>query len=360
MITLITGMPGCGKTASALSLVLAHEFYPGSVVISGVREYSGSGQYFSDSLPSNLELPRTLYLIDEAGLYWPSRTAGKPQPAIVQQLALHRHIGQDWILTCQHPLQLDVAIRRLVGRHLHLAKTNLGFKQYECGECRDSLEFSKEETFNRPSLDKAVFDVYSSTDVITSLQSKSFRMPAKLKWLLIFLVICFLIIVFFGYRFATSHHSVDSLVKSGFHPVASSSLPLSSASSASSSLLASAPNHQSLLPHEPDYPEIAPVPRFISGCVSSSHACICYDSAGQRIDGLSSSKCHDVIASRNPIRYMYPDVPVPSVSSSSVPSSPPVSVPSSSASASSSAPVSVPPSSPPVHSIEWETNVSNI
>jgi hypothetical protein len=375
MITLITGMPGSGKTAAALSMVLEHEFYPDSVVISGVRDYRGGGLVFDDSLPSNMELPRTLYLIDECGLYWPSRTAGKPQPSIVSQLALHRHIGQDWILTAQHPLQVDVAIRRLIGRHIHILKTGLGFKQYECGECRDSLEFSRDETHSRPSLDKSVFDVYSSTDVITSLQKKGFKLPAKLKWMIGLIIVCVAIIGFSLWRLhgRGGVGSVSSLVSSGFHPPVSNSVlsvsPSGSGggSSGNSALLAAAPNHQSLLPHEPDYPEIAQAPRYIAACLDShSHGCVCYDSASQRMD-VSDSKCMAVINNRNELRYMYPDQDKSSGSSSGSGSASSVPVPvvvrSDSAGSSShvvsgsSSPVVSGSPSPPV---VWETNVQNI
>lgn len=152
MITLITGALGTGKTALAVKLLTEHSYYPDNAVIVGVREWQGGGAYYPLQSMQNAtanqkmiedigRLSGTIYFVDEGKKIWPSRIAGKPAPEFIDShLAESRSIAQDWIITAQTPTQLDVALRRLVGRHIHLERNALGIKYSESGQVRDDLQ----------------------------------------------------------------------------------------------------------------------------------------------------------------------------------------------------------------------------
>lgn len=327
MIIFITGAPGLGKTADGLKQLYEHEYYLAaekvvaetntdkrdikSVVVVGVRDYAGIGEYYPDTLPdlSVLERPQTVFFVDESGQYWPSRAAGKPKPAVVAHLAVHRHIGQDWIMTAQAPGQVDVEIRRLVGKHVHLLRTNLAVRRFEAGECRNDLRFSADETYNRGALDKRVFDTYVSTDLRTSIQEKRFRLPKKLVFILGFIALLMVLVVyFFSKDTMFFHHDKVENHTSASHenlPFMSTGKTADATAEKSGNLFTTVQNHYVLKPKNPDYPEIAKLPRLIGGCVKSSSRCVCYDRSAQRIDDIGVVRCNRVVASRNELLVGY-------------------------------------------------------
>jgi len=202
MIILITGALGTGKTALAVKMLTENKYYPGNAVIVGVREWKGEGHFYP--LKSQLEAPAnqklieeigtlsgTVYLVDEGKKIWPSRIAGKPAPAFIDtHLAESRSIAQDWIITAQAPGQIDVALRRLVGRHIHLLKTPLGIKYSEAGECRDDLEFSRDES-RKYDFPVESLKLYRSDDEVTDLQKKGLKLPKRLIFLLLLIITLF-------------------------------------------------------------------------------------------------------------------------------------------------------------------------
>jgi hypothetical protein len=308
MIILITGAPGCGKTAKALEIFLNSEQYKNNLsVCVAVKDYKGNPDYFESSMPemAKLQQPNTIYLIDEGWMFYPSRVAGKPAPELMQHLPVHRHIGQDWIFTAQSPTQLDITIRRLVGRHIHLEKTSLGYKMYESGQCREDLKFLPEEKFNRPSLDNQVFDSYTSTDMRSVLQEKRLRIPAKLKWMLI------LIAVLGGFIYYNFHHSSLFSKKDSTASNTSSSNNLPALGSSNTpgqtkddDLLTSS-SFKEIQPKDNLYPEFAKAPRLPLSCVSGKNACTCYDQQLQKIQEIPRFRCENIVAGNNPAAVAY-------------------------------------------------------
>lgn len=307
MIILITGAPGCGKTAKALEIFLNSEQYKNKLsVCVAVKDYKGDPDYFESAMPdmAKLQQPNTIYLIDEGWMFYPSRVAGKPAPELMQHLPVHRHIGQDWIFTAQSPTQLDITIRRLVGRHIHLEKTSLGYKMYESGQCREDLKFLPEEKFNRPSLDNQVFDSYTSTDMRSVLQEKRLRIPAKLKWML--LLIAFLGAFIYYMMHKNSLFHTDS-------PAGSSSNPMM-VSAANNSAALDKKNDDNLLttstfnelqPKDNLYPELAKVPRLPVSCVSGHNSCTCYDQQNQKMPDVPRMRCEAIVGGANPLAVAY-------------------------------------------------------
>lgn len=342
MIYLITGAPGTGKTARALTILKGLPQYPDKTIVVGVKDYKGKGQYFETiatdgtSEPFPFEAyPGFCYLIDEAQDYWPSRVAGRQAPESLTFLPKHRHIGQDYILTCQFPTQLDVKLRHLVGRHIHLQKEALGVFEYEAGHCVEAVQdFPPHSKRPRAALDKETFGLYNSMEgEETVLQKQKPRMPIKL-WLIIGVIVAMLSLssyfLIFGDNLLTRTIKGD-----GANPVEVESGDMLSGMPGAMAQAKGKPGEKSdilplreikhpaqLNPGNTDYPELAKQPRLPVSCIANKVRCVCFDQAVQLIDGMSEKRCRSLIGGRDalvsawarddtPRREVYPPPPPP-------------------------------------------------
>lgn len=313
MITLITGAPGCGKTAFAVKLFTESEYYPGSAVLFNVRGWKGGGVYHeSPSARELYEQPRTIYLVDEAQTFWPSRVAGRPQPEIVDHLAKHRHVSQDWILTAQHPGQLEIGIRRLVGRHVHLTRTPLGVRFSEAGECRDDLKFSRDEN-RKYAFPTESLRLYQSDEGVTQHQKKGLKLPKRLIFLVGLIGVLGAVIYYFAGSsdmFQTiagdAKKSDEAKGGGGMFSGVGGGGGRPSGQQSEVLPLTHAPHHFYFLPRNPVYPEIARAPRFPISCVASSRRCVCFDQKNQEIEGMGEDRCRAIVAGRDQLAVLNP------------------------------------------------------
>ena len=121
-ITLVTGLPGHGKTLYTLDRFRAEAEKAGRPVFhNDIPGLSIPGWQVFD--PKEWEkLPAgALGIIDEAWEEFPVTGRGQT-PDWVQQLAKHRHLGLDFVVIVQQPMLLDSFVRRLVDRHFHVVR----------------------------------------------------------------------------------------------------------------------------------------------------------------------------------------------------------------------------------------------
>jgi zona occludens toxin len=186
MITLITGIPGMGKTALLVQMLLEFEkaaerplFVMGipdlaieHVVAPPVSEWTEYRQSLEDA---SLALayftfpPNSILIVDEAQRVYRPRASASKVPAYVAALETHRHTGLDIILLTQKPKLLDMNVRELVGRHIHIRSGLLGRFLYEWphiadGESRLDRSDAAKRKFSPP---KAAFAKYKSAEVHT-------------------------------------------------------------------------------------------------------------------------------------------------------------------------------------------------
>ena len=126
MLTLVTGVPGAGKTLYTLSL-LKREHGDGSRPIYVDRIKDINHDYFgSQDMPDpdkRYELPHgSILVFDEAQYVFPQRGASQKKPEKVEQFSVHRHSGYDIYITTQDANNVDAFIRRMTGRHFHLTR----------------------------------------------------------------------------------------------------------------------------------------------------------------------------------------------------------------------------------------------
>lgn len=200
MIYLITGRPGAGKTSNTLAFLAREAGLKASLF--GLRK--SQGLFFGrqilvnhvDGLRSDLfgligddaimtaDIPSgAVVLIDEAHRLFPVRPAGSAVPAHVRYWAEHRHHGVDLYIITQSPSDLDKAMRSLVETHIHYVKPfGLSVMSYTWSNVcdrPDNKSERKDALKQRVKVDKAVFDLYTSTTNDTTQR----RVPSLLYWL---------------------------------------------------------------------------------------------------------------------------------------------------------------------------------
>lgn len=178
IITLITGTPGAGKSLFAVHELLKPRDRAPRLFSVGIEWLQDKGV---TSLPDLTQwcdpaiVPDgSVIVVDEADVEgrFPQRAAGMAVPAYIGELKRVRHRGIELIIVTQHPKQIDVAVRRLVGRHVHLerlfgAKAAQVFGWNKCVERVDDrgARFGavKSQWFYPPDL----FTVYKSASLHT-------------------------------------------------------------------------------------------------------------------------------------------------------------------------------------------------
>ena len=184
MITLITGVPGSGKTVQAVDILL-DMVGTRPVFADGVPELkiehqpcppvnewtehaedksSATGTKVSFTFP-----PNSIVIIDECQRVFRPRNASAKVPDEVAAFETHRHLGIDFILITQHPTLLDANIKRLVGRHIHVRVTALGRYRYEWQQIGDPDSKASRELAHttRYKLPKRAFSQYKSAELHT-------------------------------------------------------------------------------------------------------------------------------------------------------------------------------------------------
>ena len=195
MITLITGLPGSGKSLFTLNTVkdLADQenrpvFYHGIPELTLDWHRMEKGEDWVDC-PKG-----AIIVIDECQTTFRPRANGAAVPKHVSQLEVHRHDGHDLFLITQHPMLLDGNLRRLVGRHYHVVRF-YGFQKstiHEFQSVRENVKSLKDSIEKHFVYPKEVFGWYKSADLHTVKK----RIPARLV-LVVLLPMVFIAVIWF-------------------------------------------------------------------------------------------------------------------------------------------------------------------
>jgi zona occludens toxin len=120
VITLITGVPGAGKTLRAVSECL-RQVQKGRLVYSiNCDDFTAPGVETVESGDWRDVPDGSFVFIDEAQMIF--RSGKRDLGQLLTDLELHRHHGLDILLTTQHPRLLHSGVLPLVGRHEHLER----------------------------------------------------------------------------------------------------------------------------------------------------------------------------------------------------------------------------------------------
>lgn len=296
MITLITAVPGSGKTLSAIAMIIEalESGRPVFTNIAGLVVEKFPNSHLLNEAPDDWrDTPEgSLVIYDEAQqqhLYPSNAQRGPVTDERLTAMETHRHTGHDLVFITQAPSFVHHHIRKLVGRHIHLyrARGVQGASRYEWSHTCDSPNDRKEQQradFTLWKFPKEHFSYYTSAVVHTH----KFKMPAKLAVLLFFIVLA---LGFLVYRLV-AHGGLQSVA-----PQAAPEAPLVADTSSVVPTPRPAPYSWS------SEPEAVPV----AGCVASESRgwCQCYGANGATL-ALSHAQCMSVLSSPLPRQFSFP------------------------------------------------------
>lgn len=296
MITIITAVPGSGKTLYCIGLIL-------KAIEEGRPVYSNiDGLQIPKCHPAPDDWRDTpegaLVVYDEAQqphLYPSTAHRGEVKDERLRQMEVHRHTGHDLVFVSQSQSFLHHHIRKLAGEHIHFyrafgSKTVTKYTwQHTVDSPNDRSEQARADSFPW-KFPKEHFGLYKSATIHTH----KFKMPKKLAALIAFI---FVVAGLTTYNAMSSENSylfgsssdkapVDKPVESPSLQLAASALGgVGSAATTSPSR----PSSTSMY----DWAATEPVTP-IAGCISSKTKCQCFNESGSALK-LSHAQCLSAI-----------------------------------------------------------------
>lgn len=298
MITLITGLPGAGKTLYALNFVKnLSEKDNRPVYYSGINDIKlpwfelEKGEDWH-SVPTG-----SIVLIDECQRVFRPRGNGSAVPVHVSKLETHRHDGIDLVVITQHPMLADSNLRRLVGQHFHVVRA-FGTKKATVHEfqevktdCDKNRSGSVRHDFFYP---KDSFNWYKSAE----LHTHKARIPARVFFIL-GLPLLLAALVYLAYSFwripGTGNTLETKSPTTAISPSAAIQAP--KFKSAAQFLDERVPRVAGLAYTAPIYDEVTrPVDApFPAACISSLEKCTCFSQQATILD-IPEPVCKQIVA----------------------------------------------------------------
>ena len=332
MIYLITGTPGTGKTAFAVSSIInnrnglfKYETEDGETVdrplyfchIDGLDEKALKAHRLTEeqiqSAPLNELVPQgSVVIVDEADYAYPTRAAAKEVPPYVKTLKELRHDGFTLILMTQHPSMLDSYLRNLVGKHWHLERKQVGTKLYEFYRCETNIASAcaaKGVTSDFYKPDKRAFKYYKSASIHIKFKKKLHPVFYGMGLLLVCAPL------FFYYTSGRFKRYVGAEEQPDVVAIAETSAPAQQQAaadnySAAPPVAASMPigakvedyrpriaNLQETAPIYDSLRQVADFPRRVA-CVASADSCNCYSQQATILPNISTAECRAIVKQR--------------------------------------------------------------
>jgi len=171
MITLLTGVPGTGKTAYAVKMLSEAKGIEGRPIYTNITGLKLPHFPIDAEWMRNWHKnapPEAFILFDECQDVFPPRHTSREPPEFVSELTKHRKdYSVDIFIVTQSPGLIDYAVKALVGQHLHIRETGLTRMIHEAAEVVDFKEKSVREIHSGIpyALPKNIFDLYTSAQV---------------------------------------------------------------------------------------------------------------------------------------------------------------------------------------------------
>ncbi|EGY51314.1 zonular occludens toxin domain-containing protein [Neisseria shayeganii] len=324
MIYLITGNMGTGKTSRAVNMILTNEdglfkttAEDGTPIdrplyfchIDGLDAAKFHAHELTkeeiQSAPLDEILPTgAVLIVDEAHWTYPVRSAAKAVPPYVQKLSELRHDGFTLILMTQHPSQLDIFVRNLVSKHIHLERKSVGMKQYWWYKCVTTLDnpaglSGTESASWKPP--KAAFKYYKSAS-----KHQKFKKRVPLVVWAFAAILAFIGWkawgVYGAYSGATGGSEAAAVAESASEPLATAAyggnVPtaqegFTAAQSQNLSPADFVPTLAEKPESKPIYNNVRQVRTFerVAGCIASGSSCNCYSDQGTQLAEISTELC---------------------------------------------------------------------
>ena len=347
-IVLITGTPGAGKTAHMVHMLVNDSMFKNSdgtprkifTNIKGLNipemptiDVSSIASEQAESTDEKLsfhdiykwivkpENHGSVVIIDEVQDVWPARSNGSQVPPNVAWLNTHRHLGVDIFVLTQNPKNIDVNLRGLVNKHLHVAKNKLGMRTLlEWKYCANNPLTQAKDAFAKVhKLDKKIFGYYKSAEVHTENKTK------VTKWVFVLPVVLLImpVALYFSYSLLKNMASKDKVVEAAAAsaPAATDGdmgqqLGTNSGMTQPQNTLGAKP--EDFVPRMAERPETKPIydgqrqvqtMEWPVGCIiNTKKVCTCYSEQGTKIKEINQQLCKSYVADGLPFNpYKRPE-----------------------------------------------------
>lgn len=294
-IVLVTGLPGHGKTLFTIARWRDEAASSGrSVFYDGIKDLALPWQPWEPQKWEELP-PNSIMVIDEAQRLFPVRGRGQP-PEWIEKLAMHRHLGLDFVLITQNPMLIDSFVRRLCDRHFHVIRkfgTHRATVHEFANGVKESVATSREGSIRHEWKYPAdVFNLYKSAEVHTVKR----RVPMRV-YILLALPFLLLGIVWFIYQRLNPSAAAE---RSGAPPAGQPGVvrPVvqQAAGEVDDYFERQRPRVKGLAFTAKAYDELTKpvsVP-YPAACISSSTRCLCYSDQATALD-MSEDMCRTFV-----------------------------------------------------------------
>lgn len=296
-VTLVTGLPGNGKTLYSVCMVKEWATKENrQVYYHGIEILDKEALPWVEFLDSKTwhELPDgCIIVIDEAHKVFPVRPQGSKVPPHVEAIAELRHQGHNLVLITQHPMELDSAIRRRVGRHLHCVR-RFGMQAcavFEWSRCVENCDKTRKDAIQHEwAYNKKAFDWYKSAEIHTIKR----KIPKKVVFLALVPVALIAAIWYvysiFAKQRAPSEATPVSVSASGVSVNTAAALPFKWHEDRT-------PRVKGLAYTAPIYDQVTQPVRapYPAACVANANRCQCYTQQATRLD-VPDELCRGIAA----------------------------------------------------------------
>ena len=209
-IVLVTGKPRIGKTAFVVEMLMFDDYYKGRKLISNINgleipHHKPPEGHSWEDLNVWLEWKENIgsvVVFDEVQNLFPARPAGSKMPDKVAWLNVHGHSAIDLILITQSPKIIDINLREVVGKHIHIAANKMGgLTRLEWNEVAlNPTAQAKNALSSSHKIREEVFQYYKSAEAHTGHGHVKSRWYYVIIAMLIFIPFIFGLVGFMGYR----------------------------------------------------------------------------------------------------------------------------------------------------------------
>lgn len=183
MSTLVTGIPGSGKTLNTLEMVdrdhpdcQVYYFHIDECDMTGWEEITADQVHQWETFPDG-----SVFVIDECHKVWPRIPINSKSPPSVEALDEHRHRGFTFYLMTQKATKLDFRVRDMMDRHIHYERAfgqnmSRSLEFQSCQTDTSDYHVRQDALVKVKRFNKKYFDKYKSASMHTIKK----RIPKKL------------------------------------------------------------------------------------------------------------------------------------------------------------------------------------
>lgn len=297
MITIITAVPGSGKTLFCIGLIV-DAIKAGRPVYSNIDGLQVDGCHPApDDWRDTPEGSLVVYDESQQPHLYPSTAhRGEVKDERLRSMEVHRHTGHDLVFVSQSQSFLHHHIRKLAGEHIHLyrafgAKTVTKYTWQHCVDSpNDRAEQARADAFPW-KFPKEHFGLYKSATIHTH----KFKIPKKLAAMLVFILVVAFAVV---YNATTAENSyLLGSATAEQQPVETSTVEAAASALGGVGSAATTNPKTAATTDMYDWADTE-LATPVAGCISSATKCQCFSGEGTLIK-MAYGQCMSAIA--NPL-----------------------------------------------------------